>query len=96
MTFRSRVIAATVIAAALAVVLASLTSFLTTSNALTHSVDESLLQAARNPDDNIGGTPSFLVLADGTTSPANTAAGFVDATILKYAKDSRRATPFAP
>jgi two-component system sensor histidine kinase MprB len=86
MTFRSRVIAATVIAAALAVVLASLTSFLTTSNALTHSVDESLLQAARNPDDNIGGTPSFLVLADGTTSPANTAAGFVDATILKYAK----------
>jgi hypothetical protein len=86
MTFRSRVIAATVVAAALAVVLASLTSFLSTRNALTQSVDESLQQAARNPDDNFGGANSFLVLADGTTPGIEVAAGFVDATVTKFAK----------
>jgi len=86
MTFRSRVIAATVIAAALAVVLASLTSFLSTRNALTHSVDESLSQAASHRDDNFGGTPSILVLANGSTLPSVVTSGFVDATITKYAK----------
>ena len=86
MTFRSRVIAATVIAAALAVVLASLTSFLSTRNALTHSVDESLSQAASHRDDNFGGTPSILVLANGSTLPSVVTTGFVDATITKFAK----------
>jgi len=42
-TFRSRVISATVAAAAIAVVLACLASFVTTRNALLHSVDESLV-----------------------------------------------------
>jgi two-component system, OmpR family, sensor histidine kinase MprB len=86
MTFRSRVIAATVIAAALAVVLASLTSFLSTRNALTHSVDESLTQAASHRDDNFGGTPSILVLSNGSTLPSGVTSGFVDATITRYAK----------
>ena len=86
MTFRSRVIAATVIAAALAVVLASLTSFLSTRNALTHSVDESLTQAAGHRDDNFGGTPSILVLSNGSTLPTGVSSGFIDATITKYAK----------
>ena len=42
MTFRSRVITATVAAAAIAVVLGCFASFLTTRNSLIHSVDESL------------------------------------------------------
>ncbi|HUY42712.1 MAG TPA: HAMP domain-containing sensor histidine kinase [Acidimicrobiales bacterium] len=46
MTFRSRVITATVAAAAIAVVLACLASFVTTRNALLHSVDESLVENA--------------------------------------------------
>lgn len=86
MTFRSRVIAATVIAAALAVVLASLASFLTSRNALTHSVDESLLQAYQHSEENFGGTPSFLVLSGGTVSPTNTAPALIDATVKSYAK----------
>jgi len=86
MTFRSRVIAATVMAAALAVVLASLTSFLSTRNALTHSVDESLLQTARSPDENFAGGNSFLVLASGVTLPSGVLPGFVDATVTKFAK----------
>ena len=86
MTFRSRVIAATVMAAALAVVLASLTSFLTTRNALTHSVDESLIQTSHNPDDSFGGANSFLVLANGTTLPTGILPGFVDTTVMKFAK----------
>jgi len=45
-TFRSRVITATVAAAAIAVVLACLASFVTTRNALLHSVDESLVENA--------------------------------------------------
>jgi hypothetical protein len=49
-TFRSRVIAATVAAAAIAVILACFASFFTTRNALIHSVDESLLQASSPPD----------------------------------------------
>ncbi len=94
MTFRSRVIAATVIAAALAVVLASLTSFLTTRNALTHSVDESLLQAYQHSDDNFGGAPSFLVLANGVVSPTNTATALIDTTVTAYAKGKVKGSTF--
>lgn len=86
MTFRSRVIAATVIAAALAVVLASLTSFLSTRDALTRSVDETLLAAANLHGENFGGTPSVLVLADGSTLPTSIMTGFVDVTITKFAR----------
>ncbi len=85
MTFRSRVIAATVIAAALAVVLASLTSFLTTRNALTNSVDQSLLEAHGFNDD-IQSTPSFIILANGQALQTNTPPSLIDATVLKFAK----------
>lgn len=94
MTFRSRVIAATVVAAALAVVLASLASFLTTRNALTHSVDESLLQAYNQADDNFGGTPPFLVLANGSVVSRFTTTGLIDATITKYAKGQSTGSMF--
>jgi two-component system sensor histidine kinase MprB len=86
MTFRSRVIYATVIAAALAVVLASVASFLTTRNALTSSVDQSLLQAYIHSEDNFESTPSFLVLANYQVVQPNAPAGLVDATVKKYAK----------
>ena len=42
MTFRIRVIAATVAAAAIAVIIACFASYFTTRNALYHSVDASL------------------------------------------------------
>jgi len=76
-TFRSRVIFATVVAAALAVVIACSASFLTTRNALLSSVDSSLLQQAHHPlnpgndNDDSTFTGSFveIVLANGTTIP---------------------------
>jgi len=96
MTFRSRVIAATVIAAALAVVLASLASFLTSRNALTHSVDESLLQAYQHGDDNFGGRPpsSFSPVAQRAppTPPPRSSTPPSSPT----PRDCKRATPFAP
>lgn len=58
MTFRSRVISATVAAAAIAVVLACLASFITTRNALMHSVDESLIQNSYNAHVAPGSTPT--------------------------------------
>ncbi len=78
MTFRTRVIAATVGVAALAVVLACFASFLTTRNALINSVDQSLEQAShasnlRHLDGDTDFTGSFfeLVLADGQTTPTS-------------------------
>jgi len=47
-TFRARVITATVGAAAIAVILGSFASFLTSRNALLHSVDESLIKRHTN------------------------------------------------
>ncbi len=77
MTFRSRVITATVGVAATAVILACFASFLTTRSALLRSVDESLLQAAhtiqdRQPGDDAKVTGSFseIVLANGQTFPS--------------------------
>jgi two-component system sensor histidine kinase MprB len=62
-TFRSRVITATVAAAAIAVILACFASFLTTRNSLIHSVDVSLTgeahQMSSHGNINIG---AFLVL----------------------------------
>ncbi len=87
MTFRSRVIAATVIAAAVAVVLAGVISFLTTRNALTHSVDASLELAASHPDnDTAAGLGSFLVLSNGTTYPVNEPTSLIDATVMSFAR----------
>lgn len=90
MTFRSRVLAATVCAAALAVIVACLASFLTTRNAILHSVDESLSHAAQRPasgdssDDHFTGSFNELVLANGQTVP--TTGVPIDAVIRSYAK----------
>ena len=78
MTFRSRVIAATVGVAALAVVLACVASFIATRSALLRSVDESLLiQASHSSPRASGGDDSQLgsffelVLANGQTTPTS-------------------------
>ncbi|MGH9020532.1 MAG: sensor histidine kinase [Acidimicrobiales bacterium] len=86
MTFRSRVIAATVGVAAVAVVVACLASFVTTRSALFHSVDESLIQASQtgaHPDESPGAY-FVLVLPSGQTSqPTNVP---IDSTVLSIAK----------
>ncbi len=90
MTFRSRVIAATVAAAALAVVLACFASYFTTRNALLHAVDESLTQASQQAvgsnggDDHFTGSYTELVLANGQTIPASGVP--IDAVIRSYAQ----------
>lgn len=95
MTFRSRVITATLGAAAIAVVLACLASFLTTRNSLLHSVDESLTaQAAQSIPSGPGSTNSgddfrigayvLVVLPNGQTLPATSVP--IDQTILSVAK----------
>jgi len=92
-TFRSRVITATVAAAAIAVILACFASFLTTRNSLIHSVDESL-HAEATPSG--GGHEisfvAFLVLPTGQTVLLPTGQTVpssrihVDATILAVAR----------
>ena len=90
MTFRSRVITATVVAAALAVVLACFASFITTRNALFNAVDQSLLQTSQGPtslhanDPHFTGSYTELVLASGQTVP--TTGVPIDALIKSYAK----------
>ncbi len=79
MTFRSRVITATVAAASIAVILACFASFLTTRSALLHAVDESLIQASHSPQKGRGGTDDTavygsyyeLVLPNGQTLPTS-------------------------
>lgn len=89
MTFRSRVITATVAAAAIAVILACFASFVTTRNALMHSVDESLKQASlqsrsRANEERVTGSYFELVLPNGSTMPTSNIK--IDKTILKVAK----------
>jgi len=91
-TFRSRVITATLAAASIAVILACFASFITTRNALLHSVDESLLQASHTPqhasgssdDTTVYGSYYELVLANGTTLPTSRVP--IDKPILAVAK----------
>jgi two-component system sensor histidine kinase MprB len=88
-TFRTRVIAATVAAAAIAVILACFASYFTTRSALFHSVDESLIQASQqpgNPHDDYRpvGSYSEIVLPSGQTLPSSNVP--VDATIMSIAK----------
>jgi two-component system sensor histidine kinase MprB len=90
-TFRFRVISATVGVAAIAVILASLASFLTTRDALMRSVDESLIQASQSPtshtvndESRVTGAYFELVLAGGTTIPTSNVP--IDATILAIAR----------
>jgi two-component system sensor histidine kinase MprB len=88
-TFRTRVIAATVAAAAIAVIVACFASYFTTSSALFHSVDESLIQASQQApnshyDDRVTGSYSEIVLPSGQTYPSSNV--HIDATIMAVAK----------
>jgi len=88
-TFRFRVIAATVGAAAIAVILACFASYITTRTALLHSVDESLIQASRQApsiryDDRVTGSYSEIVLPSGSTLPTSNVP--IDATITSVAR----------
>jgi two-component system sensor histidine kinase MprB len=84
-TFRSRVITATVAAAAIAVILACFASFLTTRNSLINSVDVSLngeaAQMGGGHDVLFG---AFLVRPSGQTIPSST--GLIDPTVLAVAQ----------
>lgn len=89
MTFRTRVIAATVAAAAIAVIVACFASYFTTSSALFHSVDASLIQASQQApnshyDDRVTGSYSEIVLPSGQTYPSSNV--HIDATIMAVAK----------
>jgi two-component system sensor histidine kinase MprB len=88
-TFRTRVITATVGAAAIAVILGSFASFLTTRNSLLHSVDESLIQASQQSrsaadHDLVTGSYFELVLPSGSTLPPSNIP--IDSTIMNVAK----------
>jgi two-component system sensor histidine kinase MprB len=89
-TFRSRVIVATVGVAAVAVVLACLASFVTTRSALLRSVDESLIQASHSGGPRLGdesqttGAYFELVLANGQAVPKSNVP--IDQTIRSAAK----------
>ena len=89
MTFRNRVIAATVLAAAIAVILGGLASYLSTRHALLNSVDASLrqdAQAQHDADDPYRAIGSFteVVLPNGQTLPKSDVP--IDRTILDIAK----------
>jgi two-component system sensor histidine kinase MprB len=88
-TFRIRVIAATVAAAAIAVIIACFASYFTTSSALFKSVDDSLIQASQQApnshyDDRVTGSYSEIVLPSGQTYPTSNVK--IDATIMNVAK----------
>jgi two-component system sensor histidine kinase MprB len=87
-TFRIRVIAATVAAAAIAVIIACFASYFTTSSALFKSVDDSLIQASQQIpnshfDDRVTGSYSEIVLPSGQTDPSSNVR--IDATIMAVA-----------
>jgi two-component system sensor histidine kinase MprB len=88
-TFRLRVITATIAAAAIAVIIACFASYFTTRTAVLHSVDESLIAASKQPldshyDDRVTGSYSEIVLPTGETDPASDLP--IDATIMGVAK----------
>jgi two-component system sensor histidine kinase MprB len=88
-TFRIRVIAATVAAAAIAVIIACFASYFTTSSALFKSVDDSLVQASQQApnshyDDRVTGSYSEIVLPSGQTYPTSNVK--IDATIMSVAR----------
>ncbi len=86
MTFRSRVISATVAAAAIAVILACFASFLTTRNSLIHSVDESLGTEATQVTQHQGfdlRIGAYLIGPTGPTVPASSLP--IDSTIRAVA-----------
>jgi two-component system sensor histidine kinase MprB len=88
-TFRLRVITATIAAAAIAVIIACFASYFTTRTALLHSVDESLIAASKQPlnshyDDRVTGSYSEIVLPSGTTDPPSDLP--IDSAIMSVAK----------
>ena len=89
MTFRTRVIAATVAAAAIAVIIACFASYFTTRSALFNSVDQSLVQASKQPlsshfDDRLTGASSEIVLPNGEM--LNNSNIPIDPTVMSAAK----------
>lgn len=89
MTFRLRVITATVAAAAIAVILASFASFLVARSAILHSVDVSLIQASQpthsvSEENRVTGSYSEIVLPNGSTLPPSNVR--IDATVMNVAK----------
>jgi two-component system sensor histidine kinase MprB len=87
-TFRSRVITATVLAAAIAVILACFASYFTTRNSLINSVDESLsgeaALALTHPHGGGIDIGAYLVLPSGQTNASSSIP--IDSTILAVAK----------
>jgi two-component system sensor histidine kinase MprB len=88
-TFRIRVITATIAAAAIAVIIACFASYFTTRTAVLHSVDESLIAASQQPldshyDDRVTGSYSEVVLPNGETDPPSALP--IDSTIMSIAK----------
>jgi two-component system sensor histidine kinase MprB len=88
-TFRTRVIAATVAAAAIAVIIACFASYFTTRSALFNSVDQSLVQASKQPlnshfDDRLIGASSEIVLPN--REMLNNSNIPIDATVMSAAK----------
>jgi two-component system sensor histidine kinase MprB len=88
-TFRTRVIAATVAAAAIAVIIACFASYFTTRSALFNSVDQSLVQASKQPlnshfNDRLMGASSEIVLPNG--EKLNNSNIPTDATVMSAAK----------
>lgn len=89
MTFRLRVITATIAAAAIAVIIACFASYFTTRTAVLHSVDESLIAASKQPldshyDDRVTGSYSEIVLPTGQTDPSSDLP--IDQAIMSIAK----------
>ncbi|HWD95774.1 MAG TPA: HAMP domain-containing sensor histidine kinase [Acidimicrobiales bacterium] len=89
MTFRIRVITATIAAAAIAVIIACFASYFTTRTAVLHSVDESLIAASQQPldshyDDRVTGSYSEVVLPNGETDPPSALP--IDSMIMSIAK----------
>jgi two-component system sensor histidine kinase MprB len=88
-TFRLRVITATIAAAAIAVIIACFASYFTTRTAVLHSVDESLISASKQPlnshyDDRVTGSYSEIVLPSGDTDPTSDLP--IDPAIMSIAK----------
>jgi two-component system, OmpR family, sensor histidine kinase MprB len=88
-TFRTRVIAATVAAAAIAVIIACFASYFTTRSALFNSVDQSLVQASKQPlnshfDDRLIGASSEIVLPN--HEMLNNSNIPIDSTVMSAAK----------
>lgn len=87
LTFRTRVLVATVSATLIAVFLLSATSFLTSRNALLHSADQSLQQRSSpyGPDKD---SVNLFVYANGKS--LNVPAAFIDDTVRHEALDGHR------